>query len=48
MGKITLKGNPIETVGSLPAVGSKAPDFTLTKGDLADATLADFGGKRCS
>jgi len=46
MAKITLKGNPIETVGSLPAVGSKAPDFKLTKGDLSDVSLADFAGKR--
>jgi thiol peroxidase len=46
MAKITLKGNPIETVGNLPAVGSKAPDFRLTKGDLSDVSLADFAGKR--
>jgi thiol peroxidase len=46
MAKITLKGNSIETVGSLPAVGAKAPDFKLTKADLADASLADFSGKR--
>ena len=46
MAKITLKGTPIETVGSLPAVGSKAPDFKLTKGDLSDVSLADFAGKK--
>jgi thiol peroxidase len=46
MAKITLKGNSIDTVGSLPAVGSRAPDFKLTKGDLGDVTLADFAGKR--
>jgi len=42
---ITLKGNLISTIGALPAVGSKAPDFRLTKGDLGDASLGDFAGK---
>ena len=46
MAKITLGGNAISTVGSLPAVGSKAPDFKLTGGDLKDLTLADFKGKK--
>ena len=45
MATITLKGNPIHTVGEPPAVGSKAPDFRLTRADLSDATLADFAGK---
>ena len=43
---ITLKGNAIHTIGELPAVGTKAPDFTLTGGDLADVTLASFAGKK--
>jgi thiol peroxidase len=46
MAQITLKGTPIQTVGDLPAVGAKAPDFTLTAGDLSDVTLASFAGKR--
>ncbi|MFN3785390.1 MAG: thiol peroxidase [Thiothrix sp.] len=45
MATITLHGNPIETVGTLPAVGSAAPAFTLTKTDLSDVTLADFADK---
>ena len=45
MAQITLKGDPTETVGDLPAVGSEAPAFTLTKTDLSDASLADFAGK---
>jgi len=45
MAKITFKGNPIETVGTLPAVGSKVPDFLLTKTDLSDVSLKDFEGK---
>ena len=46
MATVTLQGNPISTVGSLPVVGSKAPDFTLVKGDLSDITLASLNGKR--
>lgn len=46
MATITLKGNPIHTCGSLPAVGSKAPDFKLVAGDLSEATLASFAGKK--
>ncbi|CAA7617697.1 lipid hydroperoxide peroxidase [Magnetospirillum sp. LM-5] len=45
MATITLKGNPVNTNGSLPAIGSKAPDFKLTKTDLGDCSLADFAGK---
>jgi thioredoxin-dependent peroxiredoxin len=43
---ITLKGNPIHTCGDLPKLGSKAPDFKLTRGDLSDVSLKDFAGKR--
>ncbi len=46
MATITLKGNPIHTVGTLPEIGSQASDFKLTKTDLSDAGLADFKGKR--
>jgi thiol peroxidase len=46
MANITLGGNPIETTGELPAVGSKAPDFKLTAKDLSDKTLKDFEGNR--
>ena len=45
MATITLQGNPIETVGELPAVGSNAPAFTLTKTDLSEVSLQDFAGK---
>ncbi len=45
MATITLKGNPIETAGELPAVGSKVPGFSLTSTDLQDLSLADFSGK---
>ncbi len=46
MADIKFKGNPIHSVGTLPAVGSKAPDFKLTKTDLADVSLKDFAGKK--
>ncbi|MFW2132162.1 thiol peroxidase [Ectothiorhodospira haloalkaliphila] len=46
MAKITLQGNPINTSGDLPQVGSKAPAFTLVDIDLNDVRLSDFNGKR--
>lgn len=46
MATITLQGNKINTNGDLPKVGSKAPDFKLTKADMTDASLADFKGKK--
>jgi thiol peroxidase len=46
MATVTLKGNPLHTAGDLPSVGSTAPDFKLTKGDLSDVSLKDFAGKK--
>ncbi|SKB09509.1 thiol peroxidase (atypical 2-Cys peroxiredoxin) [Pseudomonas extremaustralis] len=46
MAQVTLRGNPVQVEGELPTVGTQAPDFTLTAGDLSDATLATFAGKR--
>ena len=46
MASITLHGNAIASLGSLPAAGSAAPEFNLTKGDLSAATLADYKGKK--
>lgn len=46
MSKITFKNNPVRTTGSLPAVGSQAPNFSLTKTDLSDVSLKDFLGKK--
>lgn len=45
MATVTLKGNPLETVGNLPAVGSQAPQFTLVKQDLSEVSLNDYRGK---
>lgn len=46
MAKITLKGNPINTIGELPKIGSQAKDFTLVANDLSTKTLSDFKGKK--
>lgn len=46
MAKITLKGNPVNTSGNLPAKGSKAPEFTLVKSDLSNVSLSDLKGKK--
>jgi thiol peroxidase len=46
MAKITLKGNPIKTIGQLPKVGKKAPKFTLVKADLSKAKLKDYRGTK--
>ena len=46
MTNIKHKGNPITTIGELPKVGGKAPDFRLTTSDLKDVSLKDFAGKR--
>ena len=45
MAQITLKGNPINTNGELPAVGAKAPDFRLVNGSMETVGLSDFSGK---
>lgn len=45
MSKVTFKGTPIEIAGELPAVGRKAPDFTLAAADLSDVSLAKFRGQ---
>ncbi|GLF92689.1 thiol peroxidase [Streptomyces yaizuensis] len=46
MAKVTLKGNPVEVGGALPATGSTAPEFTLVGAGLAERSLADFAEQR--
>ena len=46
MTTVTRAGTPIDIGGTFPAVGSKAPSFTLANAKLEDVTLADFEGKR--
>lgn len=46
MAKITLGGNPTETSGDLPKIGSQTPDFKLVATDLSTKTLTDFKNTR--
>lgn len=46
MASITLKGNPVHSIGSLPKTGQKAPEFELTKNDLSIVKLSDYKGSR--
>jgi thiol peroxidase len=46
MAQTSLRGDPVNLVGDLPAVGSPTPSFTLTKADLSDITAADLAGQR--
>ena len=46
MAQVTFKGNPINTAGSLPRIGSAAPDFTVVKTDLAPISLGELKGKK--
>ena len=46
MATTALKGNPVHTVGELPAVGSKAPAFELVGAGLSDLTQEQVAGKR--
>ncbi|KAB7746302.1 thiol peroxidase [Nostocoides sp. F2B08] len=41
MAMTALGGSPVRTTGDLPAVGSTAPEFTLTGSDLSDVTRPD-------
>ena len=46
MASITLKGNAINTNGTLPEVGQNAPDFELVNTDLSTTKLSDYKGTR--
>jgi len=46
MANITLKGNPVKTIGNLPVKGTAAPEFKITKTDLSETQLSDYAGKR--
>lgn len=45
MAKILFKGSEVNTNGSLPSVGTEAPDFTGVKNDLSELSLQDLRGK---
>lgn len=44
-GVATFKGNPLTLIGPELQVGDTAPDFTISKNLLEDASLKDFAGK---
>ncbi len=46
MSQVTLKGNPVNVVGSLPEIGGRAPEVRLTTTDLRDVGLNEWSGKR--
>ncbi|WP_299104155.1 thiol peroxidase [uncultured Tenacibaculum sp.] len=46
MAAITLQGNPVNTIGNLPKVGEKSPNFELVAGDLSRKSISDFKGQK--
>lgn len=46
MGSVTLGGNPVSTSGSMPLVGTDAPDFRLSGADLGEITAETFAGQK--
>lgn len=46
MSQITLQGNPINTLGTIPQKGDNSPDFSLVRADLSEATLQTYKGSR--
>jgi thiol peroxidase len=46
MATTALGDSPAHTTGELPAVGTKAPDFTLVDADLKEFSLSDLPGRK--
>jgi thiol peroxidase len=46
MARVTLRGNPVDTNGDLPDVGSPAPGFSLVERDLTEITDASLAGRK--
>ena len=46
MATVRYEGSTWRTFGSLPSVGSHAPDVSLVNTKLQNVSLANFGGKR--
>ncbi|WP_413583239.1 thiol peroxidase [Bdellovibrio sp. HCB288] len=46
MATVTLKGNPVNTSGSIPAKGAAVKDFNLVRSDLSEVSLKDYAGKK--
>ncbi|MEJ7799981.1 MAG: thiol peroxidase [Ilumatobacter sp.] len=46
MAQVTLRGNPFNTNGDLPVIGSPAPAFSLVGSDLDEVTNATLSGRK--
>jgi thiol peroxidase len=46
MAQFKFKGDAFHTVGELPALGSKAPGFELTKTDMSEVRLQELEGRK--
>ena len=46
MAEVTLGGKPVHTVGELPEIGTRVPDFSVTGTNLAEITAASLAGKK--
>lgn len=46
MSTIFFNGEPVQTIGSLPHVGTHAPDFTVTRTDLGEVKLKNYLGRK--
>lgn len=45
MSKIYFKGSVVNTCGTIPSVGTQAPNFNLLRNNLSKVTLDNFKGK---
>ena len=46
MTQVTFQEAPVTVSGQFPSVGSTAPEFHLTNGELAEQTLSALQGQR--
>lgn len=46
MATLTVRGTPATTAGELPAVGERAPAFTLVDAKFAEVTSGELAGRR--
>lgn len=46
MSRISLQGEPVNTIGELPPSGVSAPDFELVNGDLSTICMDSYAGKK--
>ena len=46
MATTAFKGNPVTTIGELPAAGTQAPDFDLVGSDLSEVSSNELRGRR--